>query len=162
MNICITGALGHIGSELIRNLSIPSLKKVHLVDNFLTQRYSTLFNLPDKPRFIFHETDILAEEMNNIIKDSNVVVHLAAITDAESSVQKRDLVENVNKKVLNTLQIFQVNIIVRSSFLQQQVFTAHKVNLLMKRARIFSHKALMQNLKYGLNDIYILWVKREN
>lgn len=98
MNICITGALGHIGSELIRNLSIPSLKKVHLVDNFLTQRYSTLFNLPDKPRFIFHETDILAEEMNNIIKDSNVVVHLAAITDAESSVQKRDLVENVNKK----------------------------------------------------------------
>ncbi len=98
MNICITGALGHIGSKLIRNLDIPSLKTVHLVDNFLTQRYVSLFNLPDKPRFIFHETDILSEEMKDIVNDSHVIIHLAAITDAESSVQKKDLVETVNKK----------------------------------------------------------------
>jgi len=100
MNICITGALGHIGSGLIRNLNIPSLKKVHLVDNFFTQRYASLFNLPNKPKFIFHEMDILSEEMSDIIKDSDVVIHLAAITDAESSLQKKDLVETVNKKGL--------------------------------------------------------------
>ena len=98
MNICISGALGHVGSELIRNLRIPSLKRVHLVDNFYTQRYASLFNLPDKPHFIFHEADILSENMNSIIKDSDVVIHLAAITDAESSVRRKNLVKVVNKK----------------------------------------------------------------
>jgi nucleoside-diphosphate-sugar epimerase len=98
MNICITGALGHIGSKLIRNLRISTLKTVHLVDDFLTQRYASLFDLQDNPRFVFHEIDILSPKIKDIIKDSDVVIHLAAITDAESSVQKNDLVNTVNKK----------------------------------------------------------------
>ncbi|MBU0987007.1 MAG: SDR family NAD-dependent epimerase/dehydratase, partial [Proteobacteria bacterium] len=60
MNLCITGALGHIGSKLIRNLSIPGLKKVYLVDNLLTQRYASLFDLPYGIDFIFHPIDILS------------------------------------------------------------------------------------------------------
>lgn len=100
MNICITGALGHIGSKLIRNFNTPSLKTVHLVDNFYTQRYSSLFDLPNKPKFIFHELDILSDGMREIIKDSDVVIHLAAITDAESSVSKKDLVDRVNREGL--------------------------------------------------------------
>lgn len=100
MNICITGALGHLGSKLIRGLTVPSLKTVHLVDNFYTQRYSSLFDLPNKPNFIFHELDILSKDMKEIIKDSDVVIHLAAITDAESSVSKKDLVDKVNRKGL--------------------------------------------------------------
>lgn len=97
MNICITGALGHIGSKLIRNLDIKGLKTIHLVDNFATQRYASLFNLPVDKRFIFHELDILSPDMDKIIKDSKIVIHLAAITDAETSFHKQDLVNKINK-----------------------------------------------------------------
>lgn len=98
MNICITGALGHIGSKLIRNLSPTSLSRVNLVDNLLTQRFASLFELPDSPRFVFYQLDISSPGMENVIKHSDVIVHLAAITDAESSFYKEDLVEKVNKR----------------------------------------------------------------
>ena len=97
MNLCITGALGHIGSQLIRELP-ESAAKVHLVDNFLTQRYASLFDLPKEKRFCFHEMDILSPSMEEVIKDSGVVVHLAAVTDAESSFRNKGLVEEVNQK----------------------------------------------------------------
>lgn len=103
MKICVTGALGHIGSRLIRNFDIPDLKTVHLVDNLLTQRYSSLFDLPEKPKIVFHEVDILSDDMDYIIKDSDVVVHLAAITDAESSASKKDEVHKVNLKGLENV-----------------------------------------------------------
>ena len=45
MNICITGSLGHIGSAFIRNIPTSLVDKVYLVDNFLTQRYASLFDL---------------------------------------------------------------------------------------------------------------------
>ncbi|HUU50993.1 MAG TPA: SDR family oxidoreductase [Nitrospinota bacterium] len=98
MNICITGALGHIGSKLIRNLSISSVDKVYLIDNFFTQRYSSLFNLPSGINYCFYEMDILSDEIEPIIKDSSFVIHLAAITGAESSFQYADLIDKVNKK----------------------------------------------------------------
>lgn len=98
MNICITGALGHIGSKLIRNLTIPGLKKVYLVDNLSTQRYASLFDLPAKNSYLFKELDIFSPDIENIIKDSQAVIHLAAITDAESSFYEKDLVEKVNKQ----------------------------------------------------------------
>lgn len=103
MNICITGALGHIGSHLIRHLSIRSLDKIHLVDNFLTQRYSSLFNLPKDVNFIFHEIDILSDKMDPIIKDSDIVIHLAAVTDASTSFKKVKLIEKINKKGLEKI-----------------------------------------------------------
>jgi len=98
MNICITGALGHIGSKLIRHLSVPNLGKVYLVDNLLTQRYPSLFDLPDEIDFIFHEIDIHSKEMKSIIKKSDVLIHLAAVTDAERSFKNQEAVEKVNKK----------------------------------------------------------------
>lgn len=100
MNICITGALGHIGSALIRNISIPSVDKVYLIDNFLTQRYASLFGLPDGINYSFHEMDILSDDIIPIIKDSDILIHLAAVTNAEASFYNREIVENVNKKGL--------------------------------------------------------------
>lgn len=100
MNICITGALGHIGSSLIRNLSIPDLGQVHLVDNLLTQRYVSLFDLPDGTDFRFHPIDILSEKMKIIVNTSDVLIHLAAATDAETSFERIDMVEEINKKGL--------------------------------------------------------------
>lgn len=103
MNLCITGALGHIGSELIRNLQIPQLKKVYLVDNLMTQRYASLFELPDNIHFIFKETDILSPEMGQIIEDSNALIHLAAATDAERSFERAKDIEEINKKGLENV-----------------------------------------------------------
>ncbi|OGY16961.1 MAG: hypothetical protein A2785_02390 [Candidatus Chisholmbacteria bacterium RIFCSPHIGHO2_01_FULL_49_18] len=104
MTITITGALGHIGSALIRNLD-PKVTRVHLVDNLFTQRYASLFNLPAHPKFIFHETDILSAEMEGIIKNSDAIVHLAAITDAQNSVRNRTLVNRVNKQGVRKLAL---------------------------------------------------------
>jgi nucleoside-diphosphate-sugar epimerase len=98
MNICISGALGHIGSKLIRNLSIPDIERVYLVDNLLTQRYSSLFALPDGIDFIFYQIDINSKEMRKIIENSDVLIHLAAVTDAEKSFEKINEVEEINKK----------------------------------------------------------------
>ena len=100
MNLCITGALGHIGSKLIRNLLIPGLKKVYLVDNLMTQRYASLFELPDNVHFIFKETDILSSEMKQIIEDSDALIHLAAVTDAERSFERTNEIEDINKNGL--------------------------------------------------------------
>ena len=44
MNILISGALGHIGSKLINNLSkIKNLKKVYLIDNASSNNINVLF-----------------------------------------------------------------------------------------------------------------------
>ena len=53
MKILITGGLGHIGSYLLENINkIKLVKKVYVIDNFYTNRYNSLFNLPkNKKKF---------------------------------------------------------------------------------------------------------------
>jgi nucleoside-diphosphate-sugar epimerase len=103
MNICITGALGHIGSALIRRLSLPDVDRIYLLDNFLTQRYASLFDLPDGLRYRFCEMDILSGDAAAVIRDSDVLIHLAAVTNAEASFHNARLVEDVNNKGLENV-----------------------------------------------------------
>jgi nucleoside-diphosphate-sugar epimerase len=96
MKIVITGALGHIGSKLIRYLPEKfEGSELILIDNFLTQRYCSLFNLPKGDRK-FVEADILFDDLQSLFIGASVVVHLAARTDATSSFEKKDDVELVN------------------------------------------------------------------
>ena len=90
-NILITGGLGHIGSYLIKKL--PSKYNIIVVDNLLTQRYCSLFNLNRNIKFI--EKDI-GELVETDITGVDTVIHLAAITNAEGSFRNKDEVENVN------------------------------------------------------------------
>lgn len=97
MKIVVTGALGHIGSRLIREL--PTTFKdaeIYMIDNMLTQRYCSLFNLPSGVNYRFLEGDVLTLDMEKILTGAQVVIHLAAITDAAASFEKRELVESVN------------------------------------------------------------------
>jgi len=94
--IAITGALGHIGSKLIHSLKSGQFKKVVLIDNLSTRRYCSLFNLPPDVPFKFIEDDILTANLNKYFKNIDIVIHLAAITDAASSVIKQKEVKRVN------------------------------------------------------------------
>ena len=59
MNILITGALGHIGSYLIRHLPKKIKKsKFYLIDDLRTQRYLSLINLPKNSKFKYYDQSI--------------------------------------------------------------------------------------------------------
>lgn len=97
MKIVITGALGHIGSKVIREF--PSMYpdfEIMMIDNLRAQRYCSLFNLPGTGKYRFIEADVLDTNLEELIEGSNIVLHLAAITDAASSFKNREEVEYVN------------------------------------------------------------------
>jgi len=97
MKIVVTGALGHIGSSLIRDLpfSFPG-SEIVMVDNMMTQRYCSLFNLPKEGNYRFIEANITQMDLPLLLKGVDVVVHLAAITDAAGSFGKAEQVEQNN------------------------------------------------------------------
>ncbi|OGX34400.1 MAG: nucleoside-diphosphate sugar epimerase [Omnitrophica WOR_2 bacterium RIFCSPHIGHO2_01_FULL_48_9] len=95
-NLFITGALGHIGSRLIHELKPGEFEQVYLLDNLSTQRYSSLFRLPQGVDFQFIEGDICNAELDQYIGTGDIVIHLAAITDATASFEKSQEVERVN------------------------------------------------------------------
>ena len=96
-NILIVGALGHIGSALIRSFSqIQEEVNLTLIDSLKTAKYNSLFNLPEGPNYKFFEGDVREDILNNINENIDCVVHLAALTDAASRFNNPDEVENVN------------------------------------------------------------------
>lgn len=96
MKLMITGALGHIGSRFIHGLKPGDHDEVVLLDNLYTQRYCSLFNLPEGVRFRFVEDDICTADLEKHFAGMEVVIHLAAITDAASSFEIKEQVERVN------------------------------------------------------------------
>src|SRR2546425_7173030 len=97
MRIIVTGALGHIGSELIRELpaALPGAQIV-MLDNLSTQRCCSLFNLPAEGSYLFVEGDVLTADLSSLFAGAAVVVHFAAITDAPSSFAICAQVEEMN------------------------------------------------------------------
>lgn len=94
--IVVTGSLGHIGSALIRGFSSDSVGKVVMIDNLSTQRYASLFNLPKKIDYEFYENDIRKVDFKEHLKGADVLVHLAAITDAPLSKDRPEETFEVN------------------------------------------------------------------
>src|SRR4030042_1135869 len=94
MKIAVTGALGHIGSKLIRELpvSFPGAEIV-MIDSLATQRFTSLFNLPDIARYRFIEGDILSYDQASLFDGADAVMHLAAITNAAGSFEIKGRVE---------------------------------------------------------------------
>jgi UDP-glucose 4-epimerase len=93
----VTGALGHIGSRLVRDLPIFFDDcEIIMLDNMMTQRYCSLFNLPHKAKYSFVEGDLTSIALEELLAGVDVVVHLAAITDAAGSFDKAEQVEKNN------------------------------------------------------------------
>ena len=70
MKCVITGALGHIGSSLIRKLPLFfDNPHIVMIDNLSTQRYSSLFNLPSQATYEFIENDVQKIFWQEILKN---------------------------------------------------------------------------------------------
>lgn len=103
MKIIITGALGHIGSYLIRNLKlINKIKTLYLIDNLSSERYSSLYDLK-KSHYQFIDIDLSKEKIN--LKKIDLIIHLAARTNAaQSSKYKKEFYNNNFKATKNIVE----------------------------------------------------------
>jgi nucleoside-diphosphate-sugar epimerase len=88
MKIMITGGCGHIGSNLFRQLPEHDIT---IVDNLRTQRYTSLFRVPRRVKFIQKDINKLAFRDFN---DIDVVIHLAAVVDAAGA--EPEAIEEIN------------------------------------------------------------------
>ncbi len=120
MKILITGALGHIGSSLIRKLpEYFSSPEIIMIDDLSTQRYCSLFNLPSTARYHFIEGKVQSLDFSNLLKEVDAVVHLAALTDAAGTADKPELVHQNNyeatQKIAEACLAYNVPLIFPSS-----------------------------------------------
>src|SRR5437870_10572255 len=97
MRIVVTGALGHIGSRLIREIpwTFPDADII-LLDSLSSHRYCSLFNLPAEGQYRFVEADVLTADLGRLFDGAEVVIHLAAITNATDSFEMKEQVACVN------------------------------------------------------------------
>lgn len=95
MRLLITGACGHIGSYLVERVhKIKKINEVILIDNFNTQRYTSLFNLKKKIKFSFFKIDLSREKLKKF-KKIDYVIHCASHTNAQGSFSiKKEMFRN--------------------------------------------------------------------
>jgi len=83
-------------------------KNIELVvlDSLKTQRYSSLFNFSKNCKFIFIEEDVKnLSKLKDKLKKIDIVIHLAALTDAASSVgRQKEFIDNNYKGTLEVIK----------------------------------------------------------
>lgn len=106
-NILVLGALGNIGSELIKLLSNKKFSKYNIV--LIDKKFEINILKKIKKNFIFYQSNIynLNKKMVSIIKKSDIIFFLAAEVEAEKSIDRERVIweENYNKpkKIINLI-----------------------------------------------------------
>ena len=111
MNILITGGLGHIGTHFLNSINkIKKINKVYIIDNNSNNRINSIFNYKLKKLNLILG-DLTDKKCFKRIKHKiDIVIHLASITDAESSIKnKKKVFENNYKSFLNIVQFSKIN-----------------------------------------------------
>lgn len=109
MNLIITGGLGHIGSYVIRKINrfLP-VENILIIDSLVTQRYSSLFDLPKGVSYKYLQADIRTISSEEIAShgEYHYLIHLGATTDAAGNADKKDeLFSNNLPGTLNAIKI---------------------------------------------------------
>ena len=90
MRLIITGGLGHIGTGLLNKIgSVKVIKEIIIIDKMLSNKIHTLFRLKSKKVVKIIEGDLLNINLNKIIKKRDLIIHLAAITNAPDSFKNK-------------------------------------------------------------------------
>ena len=99
-HLLVTGALGHIGSALIRDSdSLIDVEKITLVDDLSTQRFCSLFDLPNSIRYRFIEGDVGEILSPALLKDVDTVIHLAGTVDPVLNFQSPAILMQNNVRI---------------------------------------------------------------
>ena len=96
MNLLITGACGHIGTHIIKNINkIKKINKTFLIDNLQSNRHHSLFNNNKKSKLKFYLNDLRDNKSLKNLSKIDYVIHLASMTNAEDSFkEKKEMFKN--------------------------------------------------------------------
>ena len=90
MNLLITGCCGHIGSFLVKNIrKIKNIKKTIIIDNLKSTQINSLFRSKRENNLKFYHLDISQKNSLNRFKKIDYIIHLASMTNAEGSFEKK-------------------------------------------------------------------------
>ncbi len=106
MNLLITGCCGHIGSFLVKNIhKIRNIKKTIIVDNLKSTQINSLFRSKKENNLKFYHLDVSKKDSLKRFKKIDYIIHLASMTNAEGSFEKKTEMykNNINsmKNVIN-------------------------------------------------------------
>jgi UDP-glucose 4-epimerase len=96
--ILVTGGLGYLGSQLIRDLAtLDNDITIRILDNLQAGHYRALMQLPEQAAYQFIEGDILDPSAVRLaLQDADAVVHLAALVQTPMSFDRPTWVEQIN------------------------------------------------------------------
>jgi nucleoside-diphosphate-sugar epimerase len=120
MNLLITGCCGHIGSYLVDNIhKIKKIRKCFIVDNFDSTQINSLFNSKKKNNLKFYNLDLTKKSSLSDFNKIDYVVHLASMTNAAGSFNKKNEMYKNNiecmKNIINFCKIKKSKLIHISS-----------------------------------------------
>ena len=120
MNLLITGCCGHIGSYLVSNLhKIKKIKKAFIVDNFKSAQINSLFNSKKINNLKFYNLDLTKKSSLSKFNKIDYVVHLASMTNAAGSFNKKNEMYKNNiecmKNIINFCKVKKSKLIHISS-----------------------------------------------
>ena len=107
MNLLITGCCGHIGSYLVSNIhKIKKIKKTFIIDNFKSTQINSLFKSKKKNNLEFHKLDLSMKNSLNRFDKVDYIIHLASMTNAEGSFDKKNEMYKNNIDCMNNVISF--------------------------------------------------------
>ena len=120
MNLLITGCCGHIGSYLVDNIhKIKKIRKCFIVDNFDSTQINSLFNSKKKNNLKFYNLDLTKKSSLSKFNKIDYVVHLASMTNAAGSFNKKNEMYKNNiecmKNIINFCKVKKSKLIHISS-----------------------------------------------